>query len=128
VSLKSIVAILIIATVPVCAQAQNRSNQSPLKPTKADVQRVAQTISGDKAKMQQYCDLGKLDNQIADAEGKKDTKKVAELSQKADETMKKMGAEYLALADTLQQVGPNSKEGQEMAAAFEDLDKQCAKK
>ena len=127
-SLQSIAAILIIATVPVCAQAQQRSNQSPLKPTKADVQRVAQTISGNKAKMQQYCDLGKLDNQIAQAEAKKDTEKVTELSQKADAIMRKMGPEYLALVDALQQVGPNSKEGQEMAAEFANLDKLCAKK
>jgi hypothetical protein len=55
-------------------------------------------------------------------------KKVAELSQKADEIVKKMGPEYTALMDALKQVGPDSNEGKEMAAAFENLDKLCAKK
>jgi hypothetical protein len=70
-NLKSIVAILVVAAVPVCAQAQK-----PAKVTKEDAQKVFEIISGDKAKPQAYCDLGKLGDQMAEANEEKDSKKV----------------------------------------------------
>jgi hypothetical protein len=51
---KSVVAILLVAAVPVCAQAQK---PSAAKVTKADAQKVVKIISGDKAKTQTYCDM-----------------------------------------------------------------------
>src|SRR5476651_2664606 len=76
--LKSAVAVFLIAAVPVCAHAQQKA---PPKATKADAERVVKIISGDKAKTQQFCELAKLDDQIGEAESKKDTKKVEELTQ-----------------------------------------------
>jgi hypothetical protein len=71
-NLKLIVAILVIAAVPVCAQAQPPSIATV---TKADAQNVLKIISGDKAKTHTYCDIVKLGDQIEEAEEKKDTKK-----------------------------------------------------
>ena len=51
VKLKLIVAALVIAAVPVCAQAQ------PTPLTKADAQNVFKIIGGDKAKTQTFCDM-----------------------------------------------------------------------
>jgi hypothetical protein len=72
---KLIVAIQLIAAVPVCAQAQNS------RVSKDDAQRVVAIISGDKAKTQTYCDKQKLNEQIGQAYEKNDNKMVDELSE-----------------------------------------------
>jgi hypothetical protein len=123
-NLKLIVAILAIAAVPVCAQAQK---PSAAKVTKADAQKVVKMISGDKAKTQTYCDMAKLGEQIEQANEKKDTKKADELSQKMDELGTKLGPEYVALMDGLQEIDPESQDGQEIGSTLEALDKLCAK-
>jgi ATP-dependent 26S proteasome regulatory subunit len=48
---------------------------SAAKVTKADVQKVVKIISGDKARTQTYCDIGKLNEQIEETNEKKDIKK-----------------------------------------------------
>jgi hypothetical protein len=58
---KLIVAILVIAAVPVFAQAQPPSTAKVIK---ADAQKVIKIIRGDKAKAQTYCQIGKLSEQI----------------------------------------------------------------
>jgi hypothetical protein len=121
--LKLIVAVLAIAAIPVCTLAQG---QAP-KVTKADAQKVVKTISADKAKTQMYCDMTKLGDQIGEADQKKDAKKVDELSKKMDDMSQKMGPEYIALMDGLQEMDPNSKEGQDIGAVLDGLDKLCAK-
>jgi len=80
-NLKVIVAILVIAALPVCAQAQK---PSAAKVTKADAQKVVKMISGDKAKTQIYCDLVKLGDQLEEIDPK-DTKKADELNQQMAE-------------------------------------------
>ena len=89
-NLKLIVAILVIAAVPMFAQAQKPSAANV---TKADAQKVVKMISGDKAKTQTYCDMAKLGDQIEQANEKKETKKADELSQKMDELGTKLGPE-----------------------------------
>jgi len=123
-NLKLIAAILVIAAVPVCAQAQKPSAANV---TKADAQKVVKMISGDKAKTQTYCDMAKLGEQIEQANEKKDTKKADELSQKMDELGTKLGPEYVALMDGLQEIDPESQDGQEIGSTLEALDKLCAK-
>jgi len=123
-NLKLIVAILAVATVPVCAQAQA---PSAAKATKASAQKVIKIISGDKAKTQIYCDIGKFSIQIDDAEQKKDIKKIDELNQKMEELATKLGPDYAALMDGLQDIDPNSKDAQEIGSMLEALDKSCAK-
>ena len=119
-----IVAVFVTAAVPVYAQAQKPSTA---KVTTADVQKVVTLISGDKAKTQTYCDIGKLNEQIEEADETKDVKKTEELSQQIDALGKKLGPEYAALMDRLQQVDPESEDGKRIGLMFEPLDKLCTK-
>jgi hypothetical protein len=121
---KLIVAVFVIAAVPVYAQAQKPSTA---KVATADVQKVVMLISADKAKTQTYCDIGKLNEQIEEADEKKDIKKTEELSQQVDALGKKLGPEYAALMDRLQEVDPESEDGKKIGLMFEPLDKLCAK-
>ena len=121
---KLIIAILVIAAVPVCAQAQKPSAATV---TKTDVQKVVKLISGDKAKTQTYCDIGKLNAQMAEADETKDTKKLDELSQQIDALGKKLGPEYAALMDGLEDVDPESEDGKQIGLMFQPLDKLRAK-
>jgi hypothetical protein len=134
---KMIVILLGMAAVPVCVQAQapNLPKASKAaKPAKAapaapvtTVAAAVKTISGDKAKTQTYCDIGKLGSQIEDAEQKKDMNKIDELNKKMDEMATKLGPEYVALMTRLEEIDPNSKEALEIGSALETLDKLCAK-
>jgi len=121
---KSVVAILLVAAVPVCAQAQK---PSAAKVTKADAQKVVKIISGDKAKTQTYCDMTKLGEQIEQANEKKDQKMVNELSPKLLALGKKLGPEYNALMDGLQDIDPETEIGQEIESVLLDLDRLCAR-
>jgi hypothetical protein len=116
-----IVPILIIGTLPLYAQGQ-APNASQLK---ADTQKVAGIIKGDKAKTQTYCQIANLANQIDKAIQEKDTKKAEELAQKLNEMEKNLGPEYLALVDELRNVDLTSKEGQEIVLIFNRLDESC---
>ena len=121
--LKLIVAILVITTMPVCAQAQNPSASQSIR---ADAQKVVKIISSDKAKSQIYCAIGKLGEQIEEADQKKDSKTVDELSQKMKELEKTLGPEYVAFINRLQDIDPESDDGVEIEAALRTLDRSCA--
>jgi hypothetical protein len=121
--LKFIVAVIAIAAMPLCAQAQNK----PPKASKADVQKVVAMISADKAKTQTYCDMTKMGEQIEAADQAKDTKKVDALSKQMDEMGQKLGPDYVALMDGLQDIDPNSKDGKDIAGMLDGLDKLCGK-
>jgi 2-C-methyl-D-erythritol 4-phosphate cytidylyltransferase len=123
-NLKLIAAILVIGAVPVCAQAQN---PSAAKLTRADAQKVVKIISSDKAKTRTFCDIGKLGEQIEEANEKRDRKTADELSQKMKELEKKLGPEYVTLMDGLQDIDPESDDGVDIQAALAALDKSCAK-
>ena len=137
---KMIVVVLGIAVVPVCVQAQAPNPPKAAKPSKASkaakaapaapvttVAAAVKTISGDIAKTQTYCDIGKLGSQIEDAEQKKDMNKIDELNKKMDEMTTKLGPEYVALLTRLEEIDPDSQEALEIGSALETLDKLCAK-
>ena len=137
---KMIVVVLGIAVVPVCVQAQAPNPPKAAKPAKAAKAKKAapaapvttaaaavKTISGDMAKTQTYCDIGKLGSQIEDAEQKKDMNKIDELNKKMDEMTTKLGPEYVALLTRLEEIDPDSQEALEIGSALETLDKLCAK-
>jgi len=119
---KFIVAIL-LAAIPVCAQAQNP------KPTKGDAQKVAAIIRGDKAKTQAYCDIRKLSEQLDQASEKNDDKMADELAGKIIALEKSLGPEYLSLMDGLQDLDPEKDKnlGQEIASMFGAIDRQCTR-
>ncbi len=123
-TLKLLAVAAVIVAMPLYAQAQPKP---AAKPTKADAQRIVQTISGDKNKTQKYCDLSKLGDQMDEAEQKKDNKKLDELSKKADDLMNQLGPEYASFMDGLQAMNPESTEGKEIGTVLEALDKLCAK-
>ncbi|MGB9326526.1 MAG: hypothetical protein WCB47_11760, partial [Pseudolabrys sp.] len=85
------------------------------------------TLSTDKAKTQTYCDIGKLGDEIEEAEQKKDLKRIDDLNRKMDELATKLGPEYVALMRDLQDIDPSSKEAQDISSTLEGLDKLCAK-
>ena len=123
--LRLIAAIAMIAALPLAVQAQPKPGAKP--PSKADAQKVVQTISADKAKVAKYCELAKLGEQMDAAEQKKDQKTLDALSKKADDLMNQLGPQYASLMDGLQSLAPDSKEGKEVGEVMEGLDKLCAK-
>ena len=120
--LKYLAAVFAVAVLPLAAQAQ----KAP-KVTKADAERVVKLISGDKAKTKIYCDIAKLGDEIDQADQKKDTKKVDELSERMDGMAKQLGPEYVNLTEGLQALKADSKEAQEIGGVLEGLDKLCGK-
>jgi hypothetical protein len=95
------------------------------KPTIADAQKLVQTITGDKAKLQAYCEIGKLQEEMEKADQKNDTKALEALGTKADSLAQQIGPEYAKVMDGLEEVDPNSAEGKQYTAVFATLAKQC---
>jgi hypothetical protein len=114
-----IVAILIISTAPLYAQALDMAK------LKADAQKVVSIISSDKAKTQTFCQMEIVGKQIDEAIREKDDKKAQELAQKLSDLEKNLGPEYLALVESLRAVDLTSKDGQEIVSTFDNLDKSC---
>jgi len=83
-------------------------------------------IIGDKAKSQIYCDIVKLGEQIEQT-NPTDTKKTDELYQHVDELATKLGPEYIALMNGLQDMDPDSEEGKEIGSTLDALNQLCAK-
>jgi hypothetical protein len=126
VKLKLTAAFFALVAIPALAFAQQRSAPSKApKPTTADIQNVAQIISGDNAKLQAYCDSKKLYDQMAAAYKKNDGKTADALSKQADALVSKLGPEYSNVMDGLQQIDPNSSEGKEFMSVISGLDKLC---
>jgi hypothetical protein len=125
-NLKLTVAVLAIVFAPLAALAQQP--KAAAKPTKADAERVVKMVSGDKAKTALYCQISDLGDQIGQAVEKNDNKKADELADKADELGAKIGPEYIALMDGMQEIDPKSKEGEDIEKLLADLDNLCVKK
>jgi hypothetical protein len=123
-NLKVVVAVLLIAAVPVYAQAQNPSTA---KVSKGDAQLVVTIISADKAKTQTYCDIHKLAEQMAEAHAKKDSKTVIGLFQKIETLEKTLGPEYAALIDGVQDIVENDQLRAEFLSAFGALARLCTR-
>jgi flagellar motility protein MotE (MotC chaperone) len=116
-----ILGILSISTAPLFAQAQ--------QPNAAELaQKVVSIISGDKAKIQTYCQILDLSDELDQTDQQKDREKTEELSQKINELQKKLGPEYLALLEATEHVDPNSKDGQEIVSTFVKLDNSCGQR
>src|SRR5262245_42908744 len=75
INVKVIAAILLVAAVPLWAQAQ-----SPSVPrvSKGDAEKVASIISSDKAKTQAYCEINKVSDEMNQVYGKNDKKRLDE--------------------------------------------------
>jgi hypothetical protein len=126
--LRLVAVITALVALPVLAHAQQGGPPSNApKPTKADVQKVVQIITNDKAKTQAYCDLNKLYDQMQTADQNNDSKAVETLGKQADALSGKLGPEYNNMMDGLDQVDPNSIEGKDLASILSKLDDLCSK-
>jgi len=129
------IAVTLLAVSPAFAQAPGAppprmgppGQQPPPapKPTKAQVQKVVQTISADKTKMDAYCKLAKLQQQMSALDEKKDMNKLQALGQQADAEAQKLGPDFEKMMDGLEQVDENSPEGKEYGAILASLDTKC---
>ena len=125
-NLKLVTAVSLLAVVPSIASAQQNSPAANApKPNVADVQKLVQTISSDKTKLQAYCDMGKVLAQLDQAQQKKDTKTVKALGAKADGLAQQLGPDYSRIMDGLDDIDPNSADGKRFSALFEPIYKQC---
>jgi hypothetical protein len=116
-----IVGILIMSTAPLFAQGA----QPDAAKLKADARNVVSIISGDKAKIQTYCDIANVGEQMNQAVQAKDKKKFDELAQKLPELEKNLGPEYLGLVESLGKMNLPPKDGQEIVSMFDKLDDSC---
>jgi hypothetical protein len=113
-------AFLAISTTSVYAQ-----DQPDTAKLKADAENVVKIISGDKHKIETYCEFADLGDQIDEAKDAQDTEKAEELSEKINELGRNLGPEFSALADALKNMNPNSQGGQEISSEFDKLDGLC---
>jgi hypothetical protein len=114
----------ILGTLITSVQAQ----ESVSKPTKTEASKVVKIISADKTKIGTYCKLADLGDEIDKARSAKDNSKVERLSKQADDLGKTLGPEFIRLNASLEDVDLQSKEGQEVSAEFDKLDKLCSAK
>jgi hypothetical protein len=115
-----IVGILLISTVPLYAQPQQR-NVAKLK---TDTRNVVGTIANDKAKTQTYCQILDLARQLAQAAQEKDRKKGKTLVERIDQLQKQL-VEFATLSNIVKQVDLNSPDGREIALIIQSLDQSC---
>ena len=121
--LKLLVAVTLSITVPVIAFAQKASpTKTAPKPTIAQVRKLFQMISSNKAKLKAFCDANQLEQQMEEAERQKDSQALEALNAKADALE---SPEYTKVMDGLEEVDPNSAEGKQFATVINTLMKQC---
>ena len=127
--LKLVLVISALAAMPAFAELQQGGTQpNAPKPTLGQVQQVVQIISSNKTKLQQYCDIVRLDQQIAEADRRNDTNTLQVLIKQADDLAEKIGPEYVTMLEGLSQIEENSSDGVQIVAALDSLDKLCATK
>jgi hypothetical protein len=117
-----IMGILVISTMPLCAQGQQ---PDPAK-LRADAQRVVSIIKGNKDKTQAYCQINELAEQIGEADQEKDGKKAEALARQVFELEVKLGPEYISLVSSLKDLDPNSQQAKEIDSILAPLDDSCA--
>jgi hypothetical protein len=123
--LKTLIGVAIIAGTTAAAVGQEEpTNQAP-KRTSADVQHLAEMISGDKSKLRAYCELGKLHDETRQAVEYNDTNAIAAVTAKTDAFERQLGLEYDKVLDGLDQIDFSSDEGQQIATIFYSLQQKC---
>ena len=93
-----------------------------------DAQKVVAIISGDKAKIQTYCEIQTIGEQMERAYEKRNLKLVDVLLQKIEALEETLGAEYVALMDGLADIDPEKdKLGQEIISTLAALGRLCTR-
>ena len=114
----TVVAILAVSAMPLYAQEPSTVQLN------ADAQNLFKIISSDKLKIQIFCKIVDLGNQLDQADQVHDTKKVEEVSRKLDEWQGKL-PEFTALVGGLRDLDPNSEGAQEIGSIILKLDEFC---
>ena len=132
--LRLAIAVTLLAVAPALAQApaprpqmappQQQPPPAP-KPTKAQVQKVVNDIGANKTKLDAYCRLAKIQQQMSTLDEKKDMNKLQALGQQADAEAQKLGPDFEKMMDGLEQVDEKSNEGKEFATILASLDGKC---
>ena len=114
-----VAAILVISAMPVEGQEPSADQ------LKAYAQNTVKIVRGDKQKIETYCELNDLNNQLDQAVEEKDTGRAEELSQKAEELLRKLGPEFAALADGINSVNLSSQDAREIGSIIGNLGEYC---
>jgi hypothetical protein len=122
-----IVGILMLSTAPLYAQ-----NVAKLK---EDARNAVGIIGADRGKTRTYCEivdllgrqLGRADQEKHKkrADQEKDKKKTKAALQRIDQLQKKLGPEFVALENILNDVDLKSPDGQEIALIIQSLNQSC---
>jgi len=131
--MKLLIAIGLFAAAMSTASAQStddvpygfaRSQKPDIVKLKGEAQNAFNTISSDEHKIQTFCEMADLGNQLDQADRANDTKKTEEVSHKLDELERNL-PEYTVLVGGLMDVDPNTQDGQEIGAIILKLDELC---
>ena len=123
--LKTLIGVAIFPRTTVAAVGQEEPTNQPPKRTFADVQYLAEVISGDKSELRAYCELGKLHDETRQAVEYNDTNTIAAVTAKTDAFEQQLGLDYDKLLNGLDQIDFSSDEGQRIAAAFYASQQKC---
>jgi hypothetical protein len=123
--LKTLIGVAIFAGTTVAAVGQEEpTNQTP-KPTLADVQHLAEMISGDKSKLRAYCELGKLHDETRQAVEYNDTNAIAAVIAKTNAFERQLGPKYDKVLNGLDQIDFSPDDGQQIATTLYTLQQKC---
>ena len=111
-------AILAVSAAPMYAQAHQPSADT----LKAEARNFAKIISRDKRKVQTYCKIVELNDQIDE---KEDPIEARKLTRKRDKLQEKLGRKYVELAAGLMKIDKDSRYYRQIASILEPLDKLC---
>jgi len=118
-----------IGIITASAQAASaQAQESVPNPTKADAEKVVKIISADKQKIETYCKLANLSDEINKAGSAGDKSKLEQLSKQAEDLGKSLGPEFIQLSAGLEDMDLHSKAGEEVSAELDKLDKFCGPK
>ena len=123
---KTLIGVAILAATTLGAGAEGEPADQPApKPTLADVRHLADEIAGDKSKLESYCSLGKLHDEMQQAIENNDLDAIKALTERTNTLEQTLGPEYDRVIDGLDQIDLNTAEGQHLADVFKSLQDKC---
>jgi hypothetical protein len=101
-NLKLVMAVSLFAAIPVLdwRKKDEPATKAPMR-TVEDAQKLVRTISSDRAKLKAYCDMGKLQEQMDQAEQNNDHEALEILDAKIDSLSQQIGPDYVNIMDGL---------------------------
>jgi hypothetical protein len=122
---KTLIGVAILAATTLGAGAEGEPADQPPKPTLTDVRHLADEIAGDKSKLESYCSLGKLHDEMQQAVENNDLHAIDALTERINTFEQTLGPEYDRVINGLDQIDLNTAEGQHLADVFKSLQDKC---